>query len=169
MTILSKPLRRQLEATIKQAREIAEEAAKEAIARMRVAEAEAAAHLSDNNKALRRRLRAHARTLGDTRDAAGAMTTARLQDAASYEIWHRMLFGRFLAERSLLIHPELGVAMSVAELRDLAQEEGAADEWALAERYAAPGLPGVFKPDDPVLALPIAPEFSKRLRAALSG
>ena len=31
------------------------------------------------------------------------------------------------------------------------------------------GLPGVFKPDDPVLALPIAPEFSKRLRAVLSG
>jgi hypothetical protein len=169
MTILSKPLRRQLETTIKQAREIAAEAAKEAIARMRVAEAEAAAHLSDNNKALRRRLRAHARTLGDTRDAAGAMTTARLQDAASYEIWHRMLFGRFLAERGLLIHPELGAAMSVAELRDLAKEEGAADEWALAERYAAPGLPGVFKPDEPVLALPIAPEFSKRLRAALSG
>lgn len=169
MTILTKPLRRQLETTIKQAREIAEEAAKDAIARIGVAEAEAPAHLSNDTKALRRRLRAHARTLGDTRDAAGAMSTARLQDAASYEIWHRMLFGRFLAERGLLIHPELGAAISVAELRDLATEEGAADEWALAERYAAPGLPGVFKPDDPVLALPIAPEFSKRLRAALSG
>jgi hypothetical protein len=169
MTILSKPLRSQLETTIKQAREIAEEAAKEAIARMGVAEAEVPAHLSDDNRALRRRLRAHARTLGDTRDAAGAMSTARLQDAASYEIWHRMLFGRFLAERGLLIHPELGAAVSVAELRDLAKEEGAADEWALAERYAAPGLPGVFKPDDPVLTLPIAPEFSKRLRAVLSG
>jgi hypothetical protein len=168
MTVLSKPQRRQLETTIKQAREIAEEAAREAIARIGVAEAEAPAHLSDDNKALRRRLRAHARALGDARDPMGVMTTARLQDAASYEIWHRMLFGRFLAERSLLIHPELGATVSVAELRDLAKEEGAADEWALAERYAAPGLPGVFKPDDPVLALPIAPEFSKRLRAALS-
>src|SRR5271167_3326248 len=104
MTILSKPLRRRLEATIKQARAIAEDAAKEAIARMGVAEADAPAHLSEHNKALRRHLRAHARTLGDTRDAAGAMTTARLQDAACYEIWHRMLFGRFLAERGLLIH-----------------------------------------------------------------
>ena len=169
MTILTKPLRRQLETTIKRAREIAEDAAKEAIARMGVAEAEAPARLSHDNKVLRRRLRAHARTLGDTRDAVGPMGTARLQDAASYEIWHRMLFGRFLAERGLLIHPELGVAMSVAELRDLAKEESAADEWALAERYAAPGLPGIFKPDDPVLALPIAPEFSKRLRALLSG
>lgn len=167
MAILSKPLRRQLEAMIKQARDIAEDAAKEAIARIGVAEAEAPAHLSDDSKALRRRLRAHARTLGDT-PATGAMTTSRLQDATSYEIWHRMLFGRFLAERGLLIHPELGAAMSVAELRDLAKEEGATDEWALAERYAAPGLPGVFKPDDPVLALPIAPEFSKRLRTLLS-
>lgn len=167
MTILSKPQRRQLETTIKQAREIAEDAAKEAIARMCVAEAEAPSRLSDDNKSLRRRLRAHARTLGDTH-VTGAMTTSRLQDETSYEIWHRMLFGRFLAERGLLIHPELGAAMSVAELRDLAKEEGVADEWALAERYAAPGLPGVFKPDDPVLALPIAPEFSKRLRMLLS-
>jgi hypothetical protein len=169
MTILTKPLRRQLETAIKQAREIAEDAAKEAIERIGVAEAEASAHLSDTNKALRRRLRAHARTLGDTRGATGAMATARLQDEASYEIWHRMLFGRFLAERGLLIHPDIGAAMSVAELRELAKEEGASDEWALAERYAAPGLPGVFKPDDPVVALPIAPEFSKRLRGVLGG
>lgn len=169
MTILSKPHRRQLETTIKQAREIAEDAAKEAIARMAVAEAEPPAHLSDDNRALRRRLRAHARALGDAHAAAGEMSLSRLQDATSYEIWHRMLFGRFLAENGLLVHPELGAAMSVAELRDLAKEEGAADEWALAERYAAPGLPGVFKPDDPVLALSIAPEFSKRLRTLLSG
>ena len=169
MTILSKPLRRQLETAIKQAREIAEAAAKEAIARIGVADAEAPSHLSDDNKSLRRRLRAHGRTLGDTRDAAGAMTTARLQDAAAYEFWHRMLFGRFLVERGLLVHPDLGAAISVAELRELAREEGAADEWALAEQYAAPGLPGVFRPEDPVLALPIAPEFSQRLRAVLSG
>ncbi len=169
MTILTKPLRRQLETAIKQAREIAEVAAQEAIARIGVSDAEPPSHLSDDNKALRRRLRAHGRTLGDTRDSVGVMTTARLQDATAYEIWHRMLFGRFLAERGLLIHPDLGAAISVTELRELAQEEGAADEWALAEQYAAPGLPGVFKPDDPVLALPIAPEFSKRLRGVLSG
>jgi hypothetical protein len=168
MSILSKPQRRQLEAAIKDAREIAEMAAGEAIARIGVADAEAPVHLSDDNKALRRRLRAHGRTLGDTRDAAGTMTTARLQDAASYEIWHRMLFGRFLAERGLLIHPQFGAAISVAELRELAQEEQASDEWALAEQYAAPGLPGVFKPGDAVLALPVAPEFAKRLRALLS-
>jgi hypothetical protein len=168
MPILSKPLRRQLETTVKQAREIAEAAAVEAIQRIGVAPAEAPLHLSDCSKALRRRLRAHGRSLGDQRDDAGKMETARLQDAAAYEIWHRMLFGRFLVERGLLIHPDVGAAITVAELRELAQEEGAADEWALAEKYAAPGLPGVFKPDDPVLALPVAPEFSKRLRALLS-
>src|ERR1700744_1558689 len=167
MTILTKPLRRQLETAIRQAREIAEAAAQEAIARVGVAEAEAPSHLSEEYKALRRRLRAHGRSLGDSRDATGAMTTARLQDAACYEIWHRMLFGRFLVEGGLLIHPDLGVAISVDELRELAQEAGMADEWSLAERYAAPSLPGVFKPDDPVLALPVAPEFSNRLRAVL--
>src|SRR5271163_3361278 len=124
MTILTKPLRRQLETAIKQAREIAEDAAQEAIARIGVAEAEAPSHLSEGNKALRRRLRAHGRTLGDTRDAAGVMTTARLQDAAAYEIWHRMLFGRFLVERGLLIHPDLGATINVSELRELAKEEG---------------------------------------------
>lgn len=170
MAILSRLLRRQLETAIKQAREIAEAAAKEAIERAGVAAAEAPPRVSsDDKRLLRRRLRAHGRTLGDARDTAGVMATARLQDAAAYELWHRMLFGRFLAERGLLIHPDLGAAISITELRELAQDEGAADEWALAERYAAPGLPGVFKPDDPVLTLPVAPEFSKRLRAVLSG
>jgi hypothetical protein len=165
MAILSKALRRQLETAVKDARDDAESAAREAIIRLRVAEPEGPSRQSDDQKALRRRLRAHARTLGDTRDPAGNMTTVRLQDAAAYELWHRMLFGRFLAERNLLIHPELGAAISVAELRDLAREEGVADEWALAEQYAAPVLPGVFKPNDPVLDLPVAPEFSSRLRA----
>jgi len=169
MTILSRLLRRDLETAIKQARDIAEAAASEALARIAVADAEAPTHTTEGNRVLRRRLRAHGRALGDTRDAAGVMTTARLQDAAAYEIWHRMLFGRFLVERGLLIHPDVGAAISLVELRDLAQEEGAADEWALAEQYAAPGLPGVFKPDDPVLLLPVAREFSKRMRAVLSG
>ncbi|WMT75398.1 hypothetical protein [Bradyrhizobium sp. Ash2021] len=169
MTTLSRQLRGQLKTAIEQAREVADAAAWEVIARVRVADADVPADWPDERKSLRRRLRAHARSLGDTRDAAGAMTTARLQDAASYELWHRMLFGRFLAERGLLIHPDLGAALTITELRELAQEEGIADEWALAERFAAPGLPGVFKPDDPVLELPVAPEFSNRLRAVLTG
>jgi len=64
---------------------------------------------------LRRRLRAHARSLGDRRDpATGAMTTARLAEAVAYEHWHACCSGRFLVERDLLIHPSLGVAISAA-------------------------------------------------------
>ena len=168
MTILSRSLRRQLENAVGEARDEAEKAAKEAIARLGVAEPDAPSRLSDDHKALRRRLRAHGRALGDTRDAVGAMTTIRLQDAAAYELWHRMLFSRFLVERKLLIHPELGVAVSSDDLRELARDEGAPDEWALAERYASPGLPGVFKADDPVSILPVAPEFSKRIRTIVA-
>jgi hypothetical protein len=81
MTILSKHLRRDLETAIRQAREIADTAAAEALARIAVADADAPPRMRDDNRALRRRLRAHGRTLGDTRDASGLMTTARLQDA----------------------------------------------------------------------------------------
>ena len=92
------------------------------------------------------------------------MTTARLAEAAAYEHWHRMLFGRFLVERGLLIHPTLGVPISRGELEGPGREEGFADEWALVERFAAPSLPAVFKPDDPVLALELDPHFQTRLR-----
>jgi hypothetical protein len=168
MTVLSRSQRRQLETAVRDAREIADEASKDALLRLGIADADAPSRLSDDDKLLRRRLRAHGRALGDKRNALGSMTTQWLQDAAAYEIWHRMLFGRFLVERKLLLHPDLGVAVSVDDLRELARDEGAADEWALAERYAAPALPGVFKPDDPVLLLKVAPEFSKRLRSILS-
>ena len=165
MATLATPLRRQLETAVRQAREIADEAAADAIKRLYVADPDAPAYLSDEHKALRRRLRAHARSLGDKRDpASGAMTTARLAEAAAYEHWHRMLFGRFLVERGILLHPALGVPISRGELAELAREEGFADEWALVERFAAPSLPGVFKPDDPVLALELDPYFQRRLR-----
>jgi hypothetical protein len=121
-------------------------------------------YLSDAQRALRRRLRAHARSLGDTLFPDDRMTTARLAEAATYEHWHRMLFGRFLVERNLLIHPALGVPISRRDLKDSAEEEGFADEWALVERFAAPSLPAVFKPDDPVLELELDPHFQARLR-----
>jgi hypothetical protein len=51
----------------------------------------------------------------------------------------------------------------------LAPDEGAADAWALAERYAAATLPAVFKPNDPVLALPLDPFHHKRLQDLVTG
>ena len=153
MATLGSALRKQLENTVRDARKIADEAAADAVARLGIAAPKAPAYFSDEQKALRRRLRAHARSLGDRRDPDDAMVTVRLEEAAAYEHWHRMLFGRFLVERNLLIHPTLGVPISRGDLKELAEEEGFADEWALVERFAAPSLPAVFKPDDPVLAL----------------
>jgi hypothetical protein len=79
-----------------------------------------------------------------------------------------MLFGRFLIERNLLIHPRLGVPISRGDLKELAEEEGFADEWVLVERFAAPSLPAVFKPDDLVWALELDPHFQARLRALVT-
>jgi hypothetical protein len=169
MVTLASTLRKQLEDTVSEARTVADEAAADAVARLAIATAEPPSYLSDEQKALRRRLRAHARSLGDTRRADGSMTTARLAEAAAYEHWHRMLFGRFLVERTLLIHPTFGVPISRTDLRELAEEEGFADEWALVERFAAPTLPAVFKPEDPVLELEFDPHFQARLRALVTG
>ena len=169
MTTLSTVLRRQLESTVREAREVADEAAADAVTRLAIAAAEAPPYLSEEQRALRRRLRAHARSLGDRRDpATGAMATARLAEAAAYEHWHRMLFGRFLVERNLLIHPTLGVPLSRSELKELAEEESLPDEWALVERFAAPSLPAVFKPDDPVSRLTLDPHFQLSLRALVT-
>ncbi|MBV9860246.1 MAG: SAM-dependent DNA methyltransferase [Alphaproteobacteria bacterium] len=169
MATLSTLLRRQLESTVRDARIVADGAAADAVARLAIDAAEAPSYLSDEQKALRRRLRAHARSLGDRRDSeTGPMATARLAEAAAYEHWHRMLFGRFLVERNLLLHPTLGVPLSRDELKELAEEEGLPDEWTLVERFAAPTLPAVFKPDDPVLQLTLDPHFQLRLRALVT-
>ena len=170
MTVLNPRLRKTLENTIREARIVAEDAARDAIERLGIATQEAPTHLSDEQKALRRRLRAHARSLGDTRNAKGEMTTARLQEAAGYEFWHRMLFGRLLMERNLLLHPEYGVPLSMTDVQEIAAEDKDRfpDEWAVAEHFAAPTLPMIFKPDDPVLALQFDPHFHARLRALLT-
>jgi hypothetical protein len=171
MTVLNPRLRKTLETAIRAARIIAEDGADDAIKRLGIGSPEAPAYLSEEQKVLRRRLRAHARSLGDTRDAKGEMTTGRLREAAGYELWHRMLFGRFLMERNLLLHPEFGVPISMAEAQEIAAEDKDhfPDEWAVAEHFAAPTLPMVFKPDDPVLALQFDPYFHARLRALLTG
>ena len=165
-TTLDRTLRKRLETAIRNARVVAEEGAADALRRLGVIEDAAPTYLSDSEKELRVRLRAHARTLGDgwDKDKKRLFGSKRLQEAVAYEAWHRMLFGRFLVERELLVHPEIGIAIGRDELAELAQEEGLPDQWALVERLAAPALPAVFRPDDPVLAVALAPEFAKRLR-----
>ncbi|MFZ6761721.1 BREX-1 system adenine-specific DNA-methyltransferase PglX [Pseudoroseomonas sp. WGS1072] len=164
MPFLNKTLRRQLATAIQEARLVAEEGAADAVRRLGVMDEVAPAYLREEDRELRRKLRAHARSLGDNWDGKVLTSVTRLVETTAFEHWHRMLFGRFLVERGLLVHPELGVAIAREELGELAAEEGLPDEWALVERIAAPALPAVFKPEDPVLAMTLAPEFSKQLR-----
>lgn len=151
---LSTVLRRSLETAIRGARKIAEDGASDEIRRLGVSDAKAPTYLSTSEKEFRRQLRAHARALGDSfNKASDRQETKHLTEAAAYAHWHRMLFARFLAERGLLRHPVHDAAVTLEDCRDLAAEEGLLDGWAVAERYAAAMLPGVFRIDDPVLAL----------------
>lgn len=162
---LSTSLRRALEKTVRNARDVAGEGAKGAIRRLGVAQAKAPEHFDDEARALRRRLRAHARALGDTfHQATGEQDTKHLIEAAAYVHWHRMLFARFLAERDMLRHPNHDVSVTLADCEELATEEEFSDGWEAAENYAAKMLPGVFDLNDPVLALTFAPEHAQVLQ-----
>eukprot|EP01039_Chlorochromonas_danica_P020132 gene20132-24517_t len=125
-------LRRTLERDVKAARKVAEDGVSDAIRRLGVAAPEAPLHLSDHDKAARRRLRAHARALGDT-VTGGVQAVDHLIEAAAYAQWHRRLFARFLAERGLLRHPTHGVPVTLDEADELAEEEGFEDGWAAAD------------------------------------
>lgn len=167
MKTLNRELRRQLESTVREARRTAENGARKALQQLYVGESKAPAHLSKEQRSLRTRLRLHARQLGDSWHAATeALGTAHLVRECAYEHWHRMLFARFLAENELLIEPEHGVPISVAECRDLAQEKG--KDWLLlASGYAQEMLPQIFRTDDPVLALNMPPETRSDLDGLL--
>ena len=178
---LSKPLRSRLEATVKAARDIAETAARSALEHLGVGEPKAPVHLTPEQAELRRRLRLHGRQLGDaflpspaSGRGAGGEGASRVQDIrhlvweVAYEHWHRMLFARFLAENHLLMHPD-GVPVSLADCDELAKDEGAADGWELAGRYAARMLPQVFRNDAPALQLRLAPEHQRELAKLVSG
>lgn len=146
-----------LEKAVLKAREISERGAATALKRLAVQEAEPYPALSAEERVLRNRLRAKMRQMGGFE--------ALLEECA-YEHWHRMLFGRFLSERGLLMHPT-GVPVTLAECRELAAEEGAANGWALAERYASLMLPQIFRPEDPVLDVVFAPEDFQALESIL--
>lgn len=173
---LPKPLRTQLENTVKAARDVAEKGARAALAQLAVGEAKAPDYLSDVLKALRRRLRAHGRALGDAKASDDTQGVQHLVWEVAYEHWHRMLFARFLAENGLLLW-EPGAAVSLDDCEALVQEVdpamnlGAKTQWELAGKLAARMLPQVFKPQSPVFELAFAPEHQReleRLLAALS-
>ncbi|HHZ9317070.1 TPA: Eco57I restriction-modification methylase domain-containing protein [Pseudomonas aeruginosa] len=152
---LDKKLRKQLENTVIKAREIAEQAAAEALARLSVGDASPASYLDADQRTLRNRLRAHGRQLGDERSASGQQQTERLRVEIAYEHWHRMLFARFLEQNHLLMYDE-HTALTLEECQELAADEGCADGWELAGKLASKMLPQVFREGSPALAVPLA-------------
>lgn len=170
---LPKPQRTQLEATVKAAREVAEKGARAALAQLAVAEGRAPDYLSDEHKALRRRLRAHGRALGDAKALDDTQAVQQLVWEVAYQHWHRMLFARFLAENGLLLW-EIGAAVSLDDCEALVQETdpamnlGAKTRWELAGKLAARMLPQVFKPHSPVFELAFAPEHQRELERLLA-
>ena len=163
MKTLPTEFRRQLERTVIEARDVAEDAARGALEALAVKHHEPYDHMDSAQRTLRRRLRAHARQLGDRRDArSGGHGIDHLVHECACEHWHGMLFARFLAENSLLIEPEVGVAITLDECEKLAKEEGV-DKWTLAERFAHRMLPQVFRPDHPVFAVQFAREHRLKL------
>ena len=158
MPPLATGLRKQLEKTVIEAREVAEKAAKAALEVLAV-DREYSNGLADDARIHRNELRARQRALGEGNPRDGEK---RLIEEVAYEQWHRMLFARFLAENGQLLESEHQVSVSLADVEELARDAGV-DNWELAGRFAQRMLPEVFRADDPVLALPLARETRTQL------
>ncbi len=167
MSSLSKDLRNQLARVTQDARDAAESAVRAAIENLAVHEKGYRPHMDAAAQALRNRLRAQGRALGDVKDdRTGTQSIEHLVEAAAYEHWHRLLFTRFLADNELL-HTDAAnnsVPVTLAECDELAPDMDEKDGFALACRFASQILPGVFRRDDPVLELRLAPNDDVALR-----
>ena len=165
MKPLEKTLRNQLEKTVREARAISEIAARIALEQLGVGESTPFTHLSESERELRLKLRVHGRQLGDSLNGGKAQTIDRLIEEVAYELWHRMLFARFLAENNLLMYPDPAnpVSVTLEECEDLAAKEGAKNGWELAARFAAHMLPQIFRPTSPVFQLSLPPEHQQKL------
>ncbi len=163
---LSKEQRNQLAKVVENARECAETAAQKTLSALSVHEPEPYGHLNEEQRLLRRSLRAQARQLGDAEDPAkkGRYKITKLMEKCAYDHWHRMLFARILAENQLLICPSNGVAVTIEDCRELAHEGMGRDAWDVAQKFAAQILPQIFRPDDPAGKLEFSPEDQNQLR-----
>jgi len=170
MHALERSLRSRLESAVKRARTLAEAGARATLDELGVAETSPPPHLSDARRELRKRLRAHGRQLGDSLNGGSVQTMERLVEEVAYEHWHRMLFARYLAENQLLMYPDPAgpVPVSLEECSELAADEGAANGWELAARYAAQMLPQIFRVDSPVFALKLPANHQLPLEALLA-
>src|SRR5690606_2139213 len=117
-------------------------------------------------RALRRRLRAHGRQLGDSLNGGREQTMLHLLQEVAYQHWHRMLFARFLSENQLLMYQD--VAVTLEECEELAPEEGARNGWELAGRLAETMLPQVFKSGSPVFEVSLPADVQIPLERLLA-
>lgn len=159
MKALSSELRKQLGKAVLQAREAAEIGARKALEALAIQEPEPYKHLTEDQRLLRRALRAQARQLGDeeSHTKKGAYDITHLKEKVAYDQWHRLLFARFLIENNLLFSPDHGVTVSFHDCEELAPAFGLRDGWAVAAKFAASELPEIFRADDPAggIELPI--------------
>jgi hypothetical protein len=157
---VSSELRSTLERAVVAAREVGEKASADALRILAVDRDRTTESFDQDKRRLRVGLRAEARQLGGFE---------RLVEECAYEQWHRMLFARVLAENDLLIHPEHGVAVTLADCEEIARARGETDLWLVASEFASQMLPGIFRSDDPVLRVRLAPEGQQRLEEILAG
>src|SRR4051794_28575151 len=110
-TALDRKIRKTLGSAVRKARIVAEDGACKALTELGVEDARRPTRLSQAQIDLRKRLRAHAKALGDSRAPDDSIKANRLVREIAYEHWHRALFARFLAENNLLTDPEHKVAV----------------------------------------------------------
>ena len=153
MPALPTDLRRVLERTVIAAREASEKGANASLDALAVRDERLLAGLTPEQREHRNALRVRARALGGGDHDRGFHL---LVEEVAYEQWHQMLFARFLAENDLLIHPTIGVAVSLEDCAELAADEGERDKWTTAAKYAGAMLPGIFRRDDPSVRVRLA-------------
>jgi hypothetical protein len=151
--VLTSQQRKTLEDACTKGRRASEQAVRAALTSLSVAAERPLAPLNEEDRQLRRGLRAKARQLGDQGDNLDLLIAE-----CAYEQWHRLLFARFLAENHLLIHPEYRAPVSLEDCEELAESLGEPDGWSVAARFAAEILPGIFRIDDPCVRLRLTPE-----------
>jgi hypothetical protein len=173
---IDKALRRKLEATVIEAREVAEQAAAQALNRLSVGESAPEDYLDEQQRKLRNRLRAHGRQLGDIRRENGVQGIKKLATEVAYEHWHRMLFARFLEQNQLLMY-DADINVTLADCDELIRDGVFQDDmeahcsngWELAAVLASKMLPQIFRIDSSVFELQFAPEHQRKLEQLVTG
>jgi hypothetical protein len=158
MSVLLAAQRKLLSDTVAEARDVVEAACAQRIAALGVTAERAPDALTEEERRLRRGLRARTRQLG---------SVEVLVSEAGYEHWHRMLFTRYLTDNNLLVDDRTGQPVTIEEVADYATELGEPDMWDVAAKFAAAMLPGIFRQDDPLLQMRLPVETRHRLEELL--